>query len=98
MCDKIQGSAESTKAELHWQLLYKAKKGVMFSRDNTWTSAAKMGQEELYEMYVRPFHRELSLVGMRHTARLGAKRDFEVWTYDSDNSTRIKLGLAFYAR
>ena len=32
------------------------------------------------------------------TARLGAKRDFEVWTYDSDNSTSIKLGLAFYAR
>ena len=31
-------------------------------------------------------------------ARLGAKQDFEVWTYDSDNSTRIKLGLAFYAR
>ena len=31
----------------------------MFSRDNTWTNAAKMGQEEWYEMYVRPFHREL---------------------------------------
>ena len=67
MCDKIhgEGSAESKKAELHWQCFYKAKKGAMFSRDNTWTSAAKMGQEELYEMYVRPFHRELSLVGMR---------------------------------
>ena len=24
------------------------------------------------------------------TILLGAKRDFEVWTYDSDNSTRIK--------
>ena len=24
------------------------------------------------------------------TALLGAKRDFEVWTYDSDNSTQIK--------
>ena len=24
------------------------------------------------------------------TARLGAKRDFEVWTYDSDNSTQIQ--------
>ena len=34
-------------------------------RDNTWTNAAKMGQEEWCEMYVRPFHRELSLVGMR---------------------------------
>ena len=32
------------------------------------------------------------------TARLGANRDFEVWTYDSDNSTCIQLGLAFYAR
>ena len=71
MCDKIHGevSAESTKAELHWQCFYKAKKGAMFSRDNTWTSAAKMGQEELYEMYVRPFHRELSLVGMRQLWR-----------------------------
>ena len=53
------------KAQLHWQYLYKAKKGAMFSRDNTWTNAAKMGQEEWCEMYVRPFHRELSLVGMR---------------------------------
>ena len=32
------------------------------------------------------------------TARLGATWDFEVWTYDSDNSTRMKLGLAFCAR
>ena len=31
------------------------------------------------------------------TARLGAKRDFEVCTYDSGNSTRIKLVLVFYA-
>ena len=31
--------------------------------------AAKMGQEEWYEMYVRPFHRELSLVGMRQFCR-----------------------------
>ena len=71
MCDKIhgEGSAEYAKAELHWQCFNKAKKGVMFSRDNTWTSAAKMGQEELYEMYVRPFHRELSLVGMRQLWR-----------------------------
>ena len=28
----------------------------MFSRDNIWTKAAKLGQEEWYEMYVRPFH------------------------------------------
>ena len=39
-----------------------------------------------------------SSAAWRVTARLGAKRDFEVWTYDSDNSTSIKLGLAFYAR
>ena len=26
----------------------------MFSRDNRWTNAAKMGQEEWYKMYVRP--------------------------------------------
>ena len=32
---------------------------------------------------------------MDPTARLGAKRDLEVWTYDSDNSRRIKLGLEF---
>ena len=55
--------------EVALSILYKAKKGAMFSRDNTWTNAAKMGQEELYEMYVRPFHRELSLVGMRQLWR-----------------------------
>ena len=44
---------------------YKAKKGAMFSRDNTWTNAVKMGQEEWYKMYVRPFHLELALVGMQ---------------------------------
>jgi hypothetical protein len=37
----------------------------MFSRETTWTNAAKMGPEEWYEMYVRPFHPELALVGMR---------------------------------
>ena len=37
----------------------------MFSRDNTWTNAVKMGQEEWYKMYVRPFHLELALVGMQ---------------------------------
>ena len=36
----------------------------MFSRDTTLTNAAKMGLEEWYEMYVRPFHPELALVGI----------------------------------
>ena len=38
-------------------------KGAMFSRDNIWTNAAKMDQEEWYNMFfsiVRPFHRELA--------------------------------------
>ena len=55
---------KEVKVQLKWQCFYKAKKGTMFSRDNTWTNAAKMGQEEWYERYVRPFHPELSLVGM----------------------------------
>ena len=61
MCDKIhgEGSAESAKVQWHWQWFYKAKKGAMFSRENTWTYAAKMGQEEWNEMYVNPFHRQL---------------------------------------
>ena len=50
---------------MHWHYFYKAEKGAMFSRDNTWTNAAKVGQEERYEMRVNPFHRELSFVRMR---------------------------------
>ena len=72
MCDKIHGeeSAESAKAQLDWQCIYKAKKGSMFLRDNTWTNSAKMGQEEWYKTYVRPFHRELLLVGTRVLAQV----------------------------
>ena len=64
--DKIhgEGSAKSTKVQLNWQFFYKAKKGTMFSKDSTWSNAAKMGQEEWYKMHGRPFHGELSLVGM----------------------------------
>ena len=32
------------------------------------------------------------------TALLGAKLDFEVWTYDSDNSMCLKLGLVYNER
>ena len=46
-------------------VFYKAKKGPMFSRDTRWTNATKMGTEEWYKMYVRPFHPELALVGMQ---------------------------------
>ena len=65
MCDKFHGdgSAESAKAQLDWQCFYKAKKCAMFLIDNTWTNSAKMGQEEWYKMFVRPFHRELALTG-----------------------------------
>ena len=47
MCEKIhgEGSAEHAKAQLHWQCFYKAKKGAMFSRDNTWTNAAKIDED-----------------------------------------------------
>ena len=67
MCDKIHGagSAESAKAQLDWQCFYKAKKGTMFSRETTWKNAANMGPEEWYDLYVRPYHPELALVGMR---------------------------------
>ena len=53
-------SAESARAQLDWQCFYRAKKGAMFSRETIWTNAAKMGLEEWYEMYVRPFHSELA--------------------------------------
>ena len=55
---------KEVKAQLKWQCFYKAKKGTMFSRDNTWTNAARMGQEEWYRMYVRPFHSELAFIGL----------------------------------
>ncbi len=50
---------------MDWKCFYKAKKGTMFSRETTWTNAARMELEERYEMYVTPFHPELALVGMR---------------------------------
>ncbi len=45
-------------------MFLQGEEGPMFSRDTTWTNAAKMGPEEWYETYVRPFHPELALVGM----------------------------------
>ena len=58
---KIYGEGiANLKAQLDWQCFYNAKKGAMFSRDNIWTNVAKMGQEEWYKMYVRPFHRQLA--------------------------------------
>ena len=49
---------------------YKAKKGAMFLVDNTWTNSAKMGHEEWYKMFVRPFQRELALVGTQVLAQV----------------------------
>ena len=64
-CVRQNSWGRKCKAQLHWHYFYKAEKGAMFSRDNTWTNAAKVGQEERYEMRVNPFHRELSFVRMR---------------------------------
>ena len=70
----VEGSAESAKEQLDWQCSYKAKKGAMFSRDNIWTNAAKMGQEEWYEMALCMsgsfISRELALVDMRVLAQV----------------------------
>ena len=63
------GSAELAKKQLDWQCYYQVKKGAIFTRDTTWTNASQMGPEEWYEMYVRPFHPELALVGMREIHR-----------------------------
>ena len=50
----------------------------MFSRDNIWTKAAKLGQEEWYEMYVRPFHCEVALVGMGVLAQVISQHPVKV--------------------
>ena len=51
----------------------------------------------LYKIY-QPSKRAKALQRLQHncSARLGAKRDFEVWTYDSDNSTQIQWWRQFY--
>jgi hypothetical protein len=46
-------------------LLLHGKAGPIFSREATWTNAAKMPAEKWYEFYVWPYHPELALVGMR---------------------------------
>ena len=70
----------------HWHhLLAQYLDHLLFPmKKNTW--------EQFSIFLMNPVH------SSRLTARLGAKRDLEVWTYDSDNSTSIQLGLAFYAR
>jgi hypothetical protein len=67
MCDRIHGagSAESAKAQLDWHCYYKAKKGTFFSMEAAWQNAVQMPAEEWFKLYVRPYHPELALVGMR---------------------------------
>ena len=97
MCDKIhgEGSEESAKAQLDWQCFYKAKKGPMFSRETTWANAAKMGPEEWYEMYVKPFHPELALVGMRVLSQVISASSCERnWSAHGHIHTEVRNRLA----
>jgi hypothetical protein len=43
---------------------YKAKTGIL-QNETVWANAAKMAPEAWYEMYVKPWHPELVMVGMR---------------------------------
>ena len=97
MCDKIhgEGSEASAKAQLDWQCFYKAKKGPMFSRETTWANAAKMGPEEWYEMYVKPFHPELALVGMRVLSQVISASSCERnWSAHGHIHTEVRNRLA----
>ena len=47
------------------QLQGKERSNVLKRQHMDELNAAKMGQEEWYKMYFRPFHLELALVGMR---------------------------------
>jgi hypothetical protein len=66
MCDKVHGagSAASAKAQLDWSCAYKAKAGIL-QTETVWANAAKMPPEAWYELYVKPWWPELTLVGMR---------------------------------
>ena len=67
MCDKVHGaeSAASAKAQLDWSCAYKAKTGF-FQNETVWTNAAKIQMRQAwYKMYVKPWHPELAMVGMR---------------------------------
>ena len=57
------GSAASAKAQLDWSCAYEAKAGVLQNK-TVWADAAKMPSEAWYEMYVKPWHPELAMVGM----------------------------------
>ena len=65
MFDKVHGagSAASDKAQLDWSCANKAKTGFL-QNETVWTNAAKMAPEAWYEMYVKPWHPELAMVGM----------------------------------
>ena len=77
------------------QCFYKAKKGPMFSRETTWANAAKMGPEEWYKMYVKPFHPELALVGMRVLSQVISASSCERnWSAHGHIHTEVRNRLA----
>ena len=50
--------------QLDWSCAYKAKAGIL-QNETVWANATKMPSEAWYEMYVKPWHPELAMVGMR---------------------------------
>ena len=63
MREKEEGAA-SKSDQLDWSCASKAKAGVL-QNETVWANAAKMPPEAWYEMYVKPWHPELAMVGMR---------------------------------
>ena len=51
------------KAQVDWSCAYKAKAGIL-QNETVWANASKMPTEAWYEMYVKPWHPELAIVGM----------------------------------
>ena len=70
VCDKVHGagSAASAKSQLDWSCAYKAKAGIL-QKETMRAKAAKRPIEAWYEMYVKPLHPELAMVGMRVLSR-----------------------------
>ena len=57
MCNKVHGAGSAASAKV-----YNA--GIL-QNETVWANAAKMPPEAWYEMYVKPWHPELAMVGMR---------------------------------
>ena len=95
LCNLVHGagSAAAAKAQLDWNCSYKTKAGIL-QNEAVWVNAAKMPPEAWYEMYVKPWHPELAMVGMRVLSQVISASSCERnWSAHGHIHTKIRNKL-----